>query len=173
MTGDPAARRRPLLMVDVDGVISLFGFDPGSVPPGRYVNVDGIVHLLSATAGGHLRELAREYELAWCTGWEEKANEHLPRALNLPGPLPWLRFDRVAKAADAHWKLAAIDAFAGAERPVAWIDDAHDHSCHAWALSRGAPTLLVATEPAVGITADHVSALLGWSAEAFPFSAKG
>jgi hypothetical protein len=164
---------KPLLLVDVDGVISLFGFDPGSVPAGRYVNVDGIVHLLSGTAGGHLRELAREYELAWCTGWEEKANEHLPRALELPGPLPWLRFDGVAKEADAHWKLAAIDAFAGAERPVAWIDDAHDHSCHAWALNRGAPTLLVATEPAVGITADHVSTLLEWSGEGFPFAAKG
>jgi hypothetical protein len=152
-----------LLLIDVDGVISLFGFDPGSAPPGRYVNVDGIVHLLSATVGGHLRELAREYELAWCTGWEEKANEHLPRALDLPGPLPWLRFDGAIKEANAHWKLAAIDAFAGVQRPVAWIDDAHDHSCHAWALGRGAPTLLVATEPAVGITADHVGTLLAWA----------
>jgi hypothetical protein len=157
-------QEKPLLLVDVDGVISLFGFDPARVPEGRFLNVDGIVHLLSATAGAHLRRLANAFELAWCTGWEEKANEYLPWALELPGPLPCLRFDGVAKSADAHWKLAAIDAFAGPDRPVAWIDDAHDHSCHAWALRRRAPTLLVATDPAVGLTAEHVSTLLGWAA---------
>ncbi len=158
-----AALDIPLLLIDVDGVISLFGFEPGSVPPGRYVNVDGIVHLLSATAGGHLRELAGAFELAWCTGWEDKANDYLPGALGLPGPLPWLCFDDVVKEADAHWKLAAIDAFAGPHRAVAWIDDAHDHSCHAWAAGRKAPTLLVATEPAVGITGTHVRTLFEWA----------
>src|SRR5947209_10020963 len=74
---------KPLLLIDVDGVISLFGFDPARPPPGRFALVDGIAHFLSATAGAHLRELAADYELVWCTGWEEKANEHLPLALGL------------------------------------------------------------------------------------------
>ena len=156
---------KPLLLIDVDGVISLFGFDPAHPPAGQYVMVDGIVHLLSATAGAHLRRLAGAFELAWCTGWEEKANEYLPLALELPGPLPCLRFDGVAKEADAHWKLTAIDGFAGPHRAVAWIDDAHDHSCHAWALQRRVPTLLVATQPAVGVTDAHVDRLLRWSRE--------
>jgi hypothetical protein len=30
---------RPLLLIDIDGVISLFGFDPGLPPPGRFVSV--------------------------------------------------------------------------------------------------------------------------------------
>src|SRR5579875_4220405 len=98
-----AGIQRPLLLVDVDGVISLFGFDLDAPPEGRWQLVDGVAHLLSATAGGHLRQLADAFELAWCTGWEEKANEHLPWALDLPGPLPCLRFDGVAKEADAHW----------------------------------------------------------------------
>ena len=154
---------RPLLMVDVDGVISLFGFDPAHPPAGRFEMVDGIAHFLSATAGEHLRALSREYELVWCTGWEEKANDYLPLALGLPGSLRFLSFDRAASTAGAHWKLAAIDAFAGAERPLAWLDDALDHRCHAWALERAAPTLLVGTDPAVGLTGEHVDELLSWA----------
>src|SRR5947209_8170628 len=154
---------RPLLLIDVDGVISLFGFDPHRPPPGRFEMVDGIVHLLSAEAAGHLRALAAEFELAWCTGWEEKANDYLPPVLALPGPLPCLRFAPAAPEPRAHWKLAAIDRFAGPRRPVAWIDDAHDESCQAWAEERPGPTLLVATDPAVGITAGHVTTLLRWS----------
>jgi hypothetical protein len=72
---------RPLLLIDIDGVISLFGFDHRSPPEGRFVSVDGIVHLLSSAAGEHLLELSEAFELAWCSGWEEKADEHLPFAL--------------------------------------------------------------------------------------------
>ena len=60
---------KPLLLTDIDGVISLFGFDPGQRPAGRFEIVDGIAHFLSATAGEHLRELASEFELVWCSGW--------------------------------------------------------------------------------------------------------
>ena len=42
---------RPILLIDVDGVISLFGFDPASPPAGRFQLVDGIAHYLSAAAG--------------------------------------------------------------------------------------------------------------------------
>jgi hypothetical protein len=154
---------KPLLLVDVDGVISLFGFDPARPPQGRFELVDGIAHFLSGTAGGHLRELATAYELVWCTGWEEKANDYLPFALELPGPLPFLSFDRAIGRANAHWKLAAIDAYAGPARPLAWIDDAHDDACEAWRASRQGPTLLVATAPATGLTSEHVGSLLEWA----------
>src|SRR5690348_6467897 len=100
---------RPVLLVDVDGVISLFGFDPARPPAGRFEMVDGITHFLSATAGEYLRALAGEFELVWCTGWEEKANEYLPLALGLPGPLPLVIFDPAERPVGAHWKLVAID----------------------------------------------------------------
>src|SRR5690348_2055224 len=100
---------RPLLLIDVDGVISLFGFDPSQPPAGSFQLVDGIAHFLSATAGEHLRALAREFELTWCSGWEEKANDYLPLSLELPGPLPHLTFEGAAAPTSAHWKLAAID----------------------------------------------------------------
>jgi hypothetical protein len=153
----------PLLLVDVDGVISLFGFDPSAAPPGRFVLVDGIPHLISATAGDHLRALAAEFELAWCTGWEEKADEHLRHALGLRVSCPHLSFDGSEPSRHAHWKLDAIDRYAGPERPLAWIDDAHDEACMSWAEARSGPTLLVTTEPAVGITDEHVADLLRWA----------
>jgi hypothetical protein len=160
-------RAKPALFVDVDGVISLFGFSPSAMPDGRFETVDGIAHFLSASAGEHLRQLADHFEPVWCTGWEEKANEYLPRALGLGGPYPFLTFERNPGRAHAHWKLDAIEAYAGA-RPLAWIDDAHGDACEAWAAEReagGAPTLLVTTEPAVGLAGAHVHELLAWSGE--------
>jgi HAD domain in Swiss Army Knife RNA repair proteins len=152
---------KPLLFMDIDGVLSLFGFQSDSRPAGEWINVEGIVHLLSATASEHLQRLAVPFDLVWCSGWEEKANEHLLGALVLPTALPFLTFTD-EDGAQRHWKLAAIEAHAG-DRPLAWIDDAHDDSCRAWASSRAAPTLLVATDPAAGLTAAHVEALERWA----------
>lgn len=164
-------RERPLLLVDVDGVISLFGFALHARPAGRFEMVDGIAHFLSASAGEHLRRLADAFEPVWCTGWEEKANEYLPRALGLDGRWPYLSFERAAGpgvSTQGHWKLEAIDAHCGT-RPLAWIDDAHGDACEAWAQERaasGAPTLLVTTEPAVGLTDPQVAELLAWARSA-------
>jgi hypothetical protein len=156
--------RQPLLLLDIDGVISLFGFDPQRPPAGRFAMVDGIVHFLSAAVAGLIGELNASFELVWCSGWEEKADAYLPEALGLPAGLHHLSFEGPGPTNEAprHWKLAAIDAFAGPQRPLAWVDDAHDDSCRAWAQARPGPAMLVATEPAVGLTAGHVAELLEW-----------
>jgi HAD domain in Swiss Army Knife RNA repair proteins len=156
---------RPLLLVDVDGVISLFGFDPRHPPPGKFEMVDGIAHLLSASAGEHLRRLGEEFEPVWCTGWEEKANEYLPHALGLDKSFPYLSFAGAVPQVNGHWKLAAIDRYAGRRRPLAWIDDAHDERCGRWAAERPGPTLLISTEPATGLSPEHVEQLLSWAAQ--------
>jgi hypothetical protein len=158
------AMQRPLLLLDIDGVISLFGFDPARRPEGRFVLVDGIAHYLSAGVGEHLRRLNGAFELTWCSGWEEKAEEYLPTALELPAGTPYLTFEPIAPAAGRHWKLASIDRYAGSNRALAWVDDAHDESCTEWAEARGAPTRLVETDPAVGITGEHVNDLMAWRA---------
>ena len=150
--------------MDVDGVISLFGFDPGSRPAGSFHSIDGIPHLIGSEAGPRLARLAATYELVWATGWEEKANDYLPHLLGLPGDLPVLTFDGRAVFGTAHWKLGAIDEYAG-RRPAAWIDDSLDERCRRWARHRRAPTLLVETQTAAGITDDHVELLLRWAAE--------
>lgn len=156
-----------MLYVDVDGVISLWGFDPDRRPSGAFATVDGILHFLSAEAGRHLLDLSRAFELVWCTGWEEKADEYLPSALGAPelAGLEHLSFEGEVGAGattPGHWKLAAVDAHAGG-RPAAWIDDALNEACEAWASQRPAPTLLVHTEPSVGLVADHAARLRAWA----------
>ena len=157
---------KPLLLVDVDGVISLFGFTSSARPDGTWLIVDGSPHLISAAAAGHLQALAVDFELAWCTGWEEKANEYLPGALGLPGELPVVSFDSSpggTRSGHAHWKLAAIEAYAGPGRALAWVDDALNDACHAWARERAGPTLLVETLPERGLADEHVALLARWA----------
>ena len=153
----------PVLAVDVDGVISLFGFDgPLADVPGRFHLIDGVAHCIADGAGPRLLRLADHFELVWATGWEERANDHLPLLLGLPTDLPVLTFGGRARFGTAHWKLDALDAFAG-DRPLAWIDDSLDRSCHRWAEQRPAPTLLVPTVSDVGLTDSQVDTLIGWS----------
>ncbi|HUE30710.1 MAG TPA: HAD domain-containing protein [Verrucomicrobiae bacterium] len=180
--------RRPLLLVDIDGVISLFArqTQPASAPTApssapaaplpapagaSLHSIDGMLHYLSADAARHLLSLARVFDLVWASGWEEKADEYLPHLLGVPAGLPFLRFSPGARrgsaggrSVDAHWKLDAVDAYVE-DRALAWIDDAFDESCHTWATARRAPTLLVPTEPERGLTRAEVRRLEAWAAE--------
>lgn len=155
-------QHKPILFVDVDGVISLWGFDQDHRPPGAFTTVDGMLHYLSAAAGEHLLTLGADFDLVWCTGWRDRANDYLPHALGLPGPLPHLEFGTPAERT-AHWKLDAVRDYAG-DRAAAWIDDAFDDSCHAWAAARSAPTLLVNTRPDTGLVQTHADELRAWAA---------
>ncbi len=153
---------RPILAVDVDGVISLFGFEE---PPDRslasFELIDGMVHCISLGAGERLRRLAEYYELVWATGWEERANDVLPRILGLP-ELPVVNFGGAAQFGTAHWKLEPLAELAEG-RALAWIDDSFDESCYEWARSRSHPTLLVPTESKLGLEEAHAEALSAWA----------
>jgi hypothetical protein len=173
MTNDTS---KPLLMVDIDGVISLFGAAgnaatwpapanrarEAAAAAGSFHSIDGIPHFLSSTAAAHLLGLAEDFHLVWASGWEERAEEYLPHLLGLPAGLPFLRFERSPGSSNAHWKLEAIDAYAGT-RPLAWIDDAFNEACHEWASERPAPTLLVRTEPQHGLTSREARLLREWA----------
>jgi HAD domain in Swiss Army Knife RNA repair proteins len=173
---------KPFLLVDIDGVLSLFGsrgaaagsLDAGSGTAaedpveGAFHTIDGIPHFLSSTAAAHLLELELCFELVWASGWEEKADEYLPLLLGLPRGLPFIAFSQRtpagARTTHAHWKLEAVSAYVG-ERPLAWVDDAFNPACHQWAKRRDAPTLLVSTAPEHGLTAREARTLLRWAAE--------
>jgi hypothetical protein len=156
----PKNNDRPVLAIDIDGVISLFGFDESNAPPGEFHLVDGIPHFLSRDAATRINGLLEVFEGVWASGWEDRANDHLPRILGLP-ELPFLSFDGRARFGTAHWKLEALEEYGG-ERPLAWIDDNLDRSCYKWAKDREAPTLLVPTESDRGIEEAHVDVLRQW-----------
>ena len=85
--------RQPILAVDVDGVISLFGFD--APPPPLSVAwhlIDGTPHCISLAAGERLGRLTATFELVWATGWQDRANDRLPQVIGI-GPLPVIEFD--------------------------------------------------------------------------------
>lgn len=153
---------RPILAVDVDGVISIFGFDE---PPGgeeaRYELIDGVVHCISLRAGPLLRQLAERFELIWATGWEDKANYYLPQMLDLP-ELPHLTFDGAARFGSAHWKLGPLEEHCRG-RALAWLDDNLDDSCYEWARKRPEPTLLMPTLSEHGLRETETEALLAWA----------
>jgi hypothetical protein len=188
----PRAEPRPLLLVDIDGVISLFGrraagsrerlAADGTPLDGSFHAIEGIPHFLSSTAAAHLLSLAALFELVWASGWEERANERLPflrfaagvgtASAGAAGPgsgaaAPGSGGAAAAEAPQvtlAHWKLESVDAYARG-RPLAWIDDAFNAACHEWAAARASPTLLVATEPELGLTSREAALLAEWALE--------
>jgi hypothetical protein len=161
----------PVLAVDIDGVISLFGFDqpihPGEATdaPGEFHLIDGMLHCIALDTGPRLNRLAKSYELVWASGWEDRANDHLPGILGVP-ELPYLTFDGRARFGTAHWKLEALEEYAG-NRPLAWVDDSLDASCFEWEEQRSAPTLLVPTDSDVGLLDGHVEAMERWVKDGF------
>jgi hypothetical protein len=154
---------RPLLAVDVDGVISLFGFEelPESVPA-RFELVDGYVRCISVGAGERLQRLTEDFDLVWATGWEDRVSA-LAAILELP-EWPVLTFDGEARFGTADWKLGPLADYA-AGRPLAWIDDCFDERCRSWADNRAEPTLLVATQPHLGLEESHLEQLTAWAGD--------
>jgi hypothetical protein len=153
---------RPILAVDIDGVISLFGFE--NQPDRsltRFELVDGVPHCISLPTGDRLQRLSEHFELVWASGWEDKANFYLPSLLGLP-ELPHVTFGGAVSAGAVHWKLEPLDEYA-AGRALAWIDDNFNEGCYAWAEEREEPTLLVPTEPHLGLEEAHVEALRQWA----------
>jgi len=152
---------RPLLLVDVDGVLNPWlavecpaGFREYSFFPGERVR-------LSEGHGALLRELADSFELVWATAWEHRANRLVCPVIALP-ELPVIEFP-LSGTDFGFRKLPAVIESVG-DRPCAWIDDEHHPEHYHWARDRGVPTLIVDIDPAVGLTAPVAADLAEWAA---------
>jgi hypothetical protein len=152
----PAAGARPLLLLDVDGVLLV-------VRTAWDAALDDALDLeptLHPEAGAWLAELAGSFELAWATTFADMANRVIAPALGIP-PLPAIAFDMDRRAPTA--KLPSVIAWVG-DRPCAWIDDDLGHDADTWAAGRTIPTLLVHVDMTVGMTRRDVDRLLAWAA---------
>jgi HAD domain in Swiss Army Knife RNA repair proteins len=150
----------PLLLLDVDGVLNPFAAP--ACPPGfqEYEFFPGEEPIrICAAHGTWLQELATRFQLVWASAWGDEANRLLAPLLRLP-QLPVIRFPPVPF--DPSGKLPAVATFAG-NQPLAWLDDALPPEAHSWASARPVPTLLIAVNPADGLTRPIIDRLLRWA----------
>ena len=155
---------RPLLLVDVDGVVCPYAgelADPGAEGIERATVGYSSVWLARGVAD-RLQLLTRSFQLVWCTAWEDDAATFLGPHLRLP-ELPVIHFDEPI-GDDGHWKWPSIEAYVG-DRPFAWLDDELRRVDFARAKRRSSPTLLVRVEGTHGLADAHVEQLGQWSRE--------
>ena len=144
---------RPLLLLDVDGVLNPLGVR--EAPGFTAHRVGGMTVLLSPAHGRWLTALADRFDLVWATSWEQDADLLIADLVGIPRGLPFITFTN-----QSGWtaKLPDVDRYVG-DRAVAWVDDQLGPEIQAWAAARTSPTLLVATDHRVGLTMDHIEQL--------------
>jgi hypothetical protein len=147
---------KPLLLLDVDGVLCPIGAGPGE--PMCTLVVDEWPIVFSEKLPSRLSDLSKRFQLVWATSWEHAANTSLAPVLGLP-ELPLVSFAGSSARQGRTWKLAAVKRFVR-DRPMAWVDDELGLDAHRWADRRSEPTLLIEVNPAWGLAEAHVRLLV-------------
>jgi HAD domain in Swiss Army Knife RNA repair proteins len=155
-------RDRPVLLLDIDGVLNPFaaahcpvGYTEHDVFPGEEP-----VRLCRAH-GEWIAELTGPFEVVWASAWGRNANQLLGPLLGLPAlahvDFPPTPFPPAMKVPSVIRHLR--------DRPAVWIDDVITPEAQTWAAARPTPTLLLAVDPATGLTRHTVDAALQWAAQ--------
>ena len=143
------SRFRPVVAVDVDGVLRVERPEPGAAPEGVFsrritIRREGYptflhrepewdeddtwtsTHWFSGVGGQWLRELIdRGVEVVWATTWQHAANRYFTKPLGLPELPVAVRGDGPRSFGSAMWKAIELaEGFPG--RPLMWIDDHRD-----------------------------------------------
>jgi hypothetical protein len=175
--------QRPLLLLDIDGVLNAFEAwglvhgplprDGHQVPPSdgyRLTHANGWNLLIPADARRWVARLEAHFDVVWSTMWESDAVEHFAPVAGFGHTWSWIDFtaheeeqlEQRSGNEVGHHKHAGIVATAG-DRPVVVVDDDLAPLTRLWASFRedeGIPTMTVKPDPAVGLTAADVDAMI-------------
>lgn len=148
---------RPVVALDVDGVLFPLGARPGDpilVPEGYIeATVWGMPVSYHPDLPAFLAQVHELAEIVWATSWAEGANGHI-------GPLFGLDARPTLDVRGDRW--AAVSAFAD-ERPLVWCEDMPLSRADRTALkqrNRITPTLRITPRRDLGLTARHHSRIL-------------
>lgn len=164
MSGD---RARPLLILDVDGVLNPHGPRADPEPPWITFEADwsGYVVALNPEHGKQLLALAERTgcELVWGTSWEEHANAEVGPRLGLP----WLEVIQVntqppVLGSMVLWKTGHIATYAEG-RPFVWLDDHPGETDTKFLASHGCPDhLIIQIDAEEGLQDHHLQRAEEW-----------
>ena len=176
-TPQPSTTHRPLVLVDIDGVLNAFHSD-GHGTHQRVAVAGGYRVVLDTRHPGWFDALAEVAELRWATMWQAHAGPVFGAVAGLGHDWPHLDFDGAYAAGSryAHrtgtgvggYKWPRILEAADTGRAMVWIDDDMIDAQLAWAAARhagGAPTLFVRPDPADGFTEAEYAEVLAFARE--------
>lgn len=182
---------RPLVLLDVDGVLNALR-DGDAWPDWEsgHAVAEGHSFLIrwSPTVVSRVRRWTEPADVRWLTTWGHDANASLRHLVDLP-ELPVAgtyddHDDRVPPGADSHaeaapaapdpltgqwWKFDVVRRLVRAEpgRPLVWLDDdlAVARPMATWVRENVAASLLVAPDPASGLTREQLDAVEAFLAD--------
>ena len=150
-----------MLLLDIDGVLNPFaaldcpaGYTEHEVFPGEEP-----VRLCPAH-GEWIAELAGPFEVVWASAWGVDANRLLGPLLDLPA---FAHVDFPPTPFPPEMKVPFVIRHLR-DRPAVWIDDVLTPEARNWVAARPTPTLLLAVDPAAGLTRHTVDVALQWAA---------
>lgn len=161
---------KPILLVDIDGVLNVFGWSwDGYEPPTTGLEdvfeAKGYKIRFPTGLKERMAKLNDAFECVWATTWEDEARAHIAPKLGFGFGWDVIHFGSHPR--QTTWKLPDVEAWCdknAEDRRVAWVDDDLHGDAADWARDRG-NTLLVSTAHETGLTQPLTTMLLSWAGQ--------